>query len=491
LKISLTRVAESIRARVVGDAVGAFSGVAALDVAGGEEITFLSDSRYLARLRASNAGAAIVGAEIAGLRMPQLVVENVDAALSDTLLLFAEKGEICGEGVDPTARLGLDVKLGKGVGIGPHVVIGDGAAVGDGTLIAAGCSVGRRSRIGAGCRLYPGVAVYDNCIIGDRVVIQANSVIGSVGFGYTAVDGRPQLVPHVGNAVIEDDVEIGANTCVDRAKFGSTRIGAGTKIDNLVQIAHNVTIGRCCLIAGMAGIAGSCRLGDGVVLGGQVGIRDHISIGDGAMVGGKSFVVKDIGAGEQVFGFPAIEKGKAMRVMHSTERLPELAGRVRRLEAMAEAPVEPVAVGDKASDSKRLRWVAAAIAAGMMIPLLAMAVRHGLRSWLDPDEVRVEKLVAKYQDGDDWFFVTADPDLENLRTNRRLFLIGKEGWAVERMLAWYGDDGDCYFLVPADTVEELKAGGLREKLYFVKRMAIKDRMYALVTTETGRAFTRL
>lgn len=490
MEMSLARLAESIGARLIGDADRSVRGVAGLDFASLDQITFVADPKYVSRLGASKAAAAIVRDYVQGIQMTQLVVDDVDRALVEALSLFAKQYEVCAEGVDPTARIGNDVSLGSGVGIGPHVVIGDGAIIGDGTFIAAGCTVGPKTRIGAACRLYPGVAVYDDCRIGSHVVIQANSVIGSIGFGYTSVEGAPRLVPHVGNVEIGDFVEIGANTCVDRAKFGSTRIGAGTKIDNLVQVAHNVQIGRCCLIAGMSGIAGSCRLGDGVVLGGQVGVRDHVSIGDGAMVGGKSFVMKDIAPGEKVFGYPALEKGKSLRIMHAAQRLPEMVSRLGKLEQ----GVRQQAVVSKQKELPRIRairWAAAAFAAGLVLPLLASISVHGLRLWLDPEEVRVERMVAKYQDGDDMFFVMADPHFEDLRTHDRLFLMGDLDQMIEGVIAYYGNDNDCYFLIPLSSVEGLKTGNLRDQLFMVKHMAIRNRTYALVTTEADRQFARL
>ena len=184
------------------------------------------------------------------------------------------------------------------------------------------------------------MVVYHNCVVGNNVVIQANSVIGSTGFGYYFIDGAHRLIPHNGGVVIEDFVEIGANCCVDRAKFGNTIIGAGTKIDNLVQVAHNVIIGKCCLIAGLVGIAGSCKVGDGVVVAGQAGLGDNIEIGESTIVGPKAGVVQSVAGGQQVIGMPAIDKMEAFRIFNLTRRLPkmvellrDLGERIRRLEA--------------------------------------------------------------------------------------------------------------------------------------------------------------
>jgi UDP-3-O-[3-hydroxymyristoyl] glucosamine N-acyltransferase len=490
MEVPLAKLADQIGARLIGDASRSIRGVAGVDFATPNEITFMADAKYLSRLRTSNAGAVIVNACVEGLAAPQLVVDDVDAALLEVLSLFAPQYDICAEGVDATARIGKNVSLGRGVGIGPHVVVGDGVSIGDGTFVAAGCTIGQETRIGAACRLYPGVAIYENCLIGSHVVVQANAVIGSIGFGYTQINGGHRLVPHAGNVVVEDHVEIGANTCIDRAKFGSTRIGAGTKIDNLVQIAHNVTIGRCCLIAGMAGIAGSCRLGDGVVLGGGVGVRDHVVMGDGAMVGGKSFVIKDVAAGEKVFGFPAMPKIKALRVVHAMRRLPELSARVQKLEASLEEHQRSVIQKDRLK-TQTARRMAAAVAAGMLIMVVLSVAIRASRTWLDPDEVRVENMVKSYQDGDDMFFVANDPRLEDLKTNDRLFLVGDIDQIIEQALAKYSDAGDCYFLVPLSSIDKLRVSDLRDRLFLVTEMAVHDNVYSLVTTESDRTFMGL
>jgi UDP-3-O-[3-hydroxymyristoyl] glucosamine N-acyltransferase len=198
-------------------------------------------------------------------------------------------------------------------------------------VIGSGCHIGQNSRIGKNCRLDSNVVVYHNCLVGDNVIIQANSTIGSTGFGYSYIDNAHRLIPHNGGVIIEDFVEIGANTCIDRAKFGNTIIGAGTKIDNLVQIAHNVVIGKCCLIAAMVGISGSCRIGDGVVLAGQVGLVDNIEIGSGTMVGAQAGVINNVPAGQKLAWTPALEWNEAMRVMGLTRRLPKMAGQLKEM----------------------------------------------------------------------------------------------------------------------------------------------------------------
>ena len=329
---------------MVGDGSGLINGVGPIEAASETDVTFikdpehygrpsgtLTDVRHMPVLEESKAGAVIVARRMKGLANPQLIVKNVDAALIEALRVFAPKLATSTPGIDPTARVGQDVKIAKGAAIGPGVVIDDGAEIGLNSVIASGCRIGENSRIGKNCRLDSNVVVYHNCTIGNNVVVQANSTIGSTGFGYYFIDGSHNLIPHNGGVIIEDFVEIGANCCVDRAKFGNTVIGAGTKIDNLVQIAHNVVIGKCCLIVGQVGISGSCKLGDGVVLAGQVGLVNNIKVGDGAMVGAQSGVAHNVAAGQQMFGSPAIEAKESLRIFGLIRRLPKLAKQLKQL----------------------------------------------------------------------------------------------------------------------------------------------------------------
>ncbi|GAF74650.1 unnamed protein product, partial [marine sediment metagenome] len=250
MRLTVTQLAQRIGAELVGDGSAALIAVGAVEAAGESTITFITDAKHIPKLEKSCAGAVIVAGRIEGLAKPQLIVKNVDAALIEALSIFAPKLKAIAEGVDRTAKIGQDVKIAKAVAIGPGVVIDDGVEVGKNTVIGGGCKIGQNSKLGKNCRLDSNVVVYHNCTIGNNVVIQANTTIGSTGFGYSLIEGSYRLVPHNGGVVIEDFVDIGANCCVDRAKFGNTVIGAGTKIDNLVQIAHNVVIGKCCLIAG-------------------------------------------------------------------------------------------------------------------------------------------------------------------------------------------------------------------------------------------------
>jgi UDP-3-O-[3-hydroxymyristoyl] glucosamine N-acyltransferase len=336
MRLTVEQLAERLGAELVGDGCGQISTVGVVESAGENTITFITDDKHIPRLEKSPAGAVIVVRRIEGLAKPQLIVENVNSALIGALNVFAPELKPMAAGIDPTAKVGQGARIAKGVAIGAGVVIDDGVEVGENSIIGSGCKIGENSKLGKNCRLDSNVVVYHNCTIGNSVVIQANSTIGSTGFGYFFIDGAHKLVPHNGGVVIEDFVEIGANCCVDRAKFGNTIIGAGTKIDNLVQIAHNVVIGKCCLIAALVGIAGSCKLGDGVVFGGQAGVADNIEIGDGTIVAGRSGVIHNVTSGQQLFGMPATDKREALKIIGLTRRLPKLVEQLKRLSTRIE-----------------------------------------------------------------------------------------------------------------------------------------------------------
>lgn len=339
MALTVAELAKRLGAEVVGGSDGlsrAVTSVQPLATAGGSDVAFVTDPKHEGAAKKCAAAAVIVAAPIGGLPMVQLVVKNVNAALIATLECFAPRLAPPVEGVDASARLGAGVRLAERVSVGPYAVIGDRVEIGEDTVIGAGCTIGEGSRIGSQCRLDSYVVVYHQCTIGNHVIVQSHSTIGSMGFGYAFIDGSHRFIPHNGGVVIEDFVEIGANTCVDRAKFGNTIIGAGTKIDNFVQIAHNVVIGKCCLIASQVGVAGSCRLGDGVVLAGQVGLADNIEIGAGTMVGAQAGVMSSVPAGERLAWSPAVNVKEAARIIAYVFRLPKLSQQIKRLTAKVE-----------------------------------------------------------------------------------------------------------------------------------------------------------
>ncbi|MGH2373153.1 MAG: UDP-3-O-(3-hydroxymyristoyl)glucosamine N-acyltransferase [bacterium] len=304
-----------------------------------EAIVLVADPRRLPDAEASAAGALLIGSAAPAVRKPALRAHNVRAAFARVLGAFAPAPR-AGEGIHPTAVVAPDAHVGRDVTLGPLVVVEAGAAVGDRTALLAGVTVGPRVRIGVDCLLHPNVTLYPDTMIADRVIIHGGTVIGSDGFGYAAEDGVHLKIPHLGRVVIEDDVEIGANVTVDRATLGETRIGRGTKIDNLVQVAHNVTIGEGVIIIAQVGISGSVTIGPGALLAGQAGVADHRTIGAGARVLGRAVIAKDVPAGATVSGAYARDHHEELRLQAALRRVPELIERVDALEAKA-APRAP------------------------------------------------------------------------------------------------------------------------------------------------------
>ncbi len=338
--LTVAEIATALAGRVEGDPSVRVEGIAALDLAGPTDLTFAADEKRAARLPHSRAAAALVGKHPpagAALPMPLIRVDDVQEGLARFLAMIAPPEDLPPLGVHSTADVHHQAQLGEGVAVGPHVSIAAGAVIGPGTALCAGVRIGRNVRVGAACVLHEGVVVKADCTLGDRVRLGANSVIGQDGFGYYTRGGVHHKVPHVGTVVVEDDVEIGACACVDRAKFGVTRVGTGTKIDNLVQVAHNVEMGRGCLIAGLVGIAGSAKLGDYVVLGGHAGIRDNTTLGSGVQVTAFGAIAQDVPSGEIMGGIPARPAKDEMRVVLALPKLPDLIKRVKELEAKVQS----------------------------------------------------------------------------------------------------------------------------------------------------------
>jgi len=342
---SLAEIAQWVGGVVRGDAGTDISGVSGIAEADKTQITWVSQEKYARQLDASRAGAVVVPETFGATAMPAILCPDPARAIATILERFAPPVPRPPAGVHPTAVVAESAQLGEAAAVGPHVVIGERARIGDRTVLHANVFVGQDTRIGQDCELWPSVVVRERCELGDRVIIHPNSTIGADGYGYEFRDGHHAKIPQIGMVEIGDDVEIGANTAVDRAKFGATRIGAGTKIDNLVQVAHNVQIGPHCLIVGQTGVAGSARLGRGVMMSGKVAIGDHVTLGDGAMVAGYTAVLKDVPAGQTVRGIPAVELNQFMREQVYVRRLPGLAKqlkdltrRIEQLESSADNP---------------------------------------------------------------------------------------------------------------------------------------------------------
>ena len=331
MEITLKELAGIIGGEVEGDGSIVIRGVAGIKEARPGDITFLANPRYERFLEKTRASAVIVppGTKHSG---PALVYsENPYLAFVKAVKFFVPDKDTYPTGIHPTAVIAHDAKIQGSVSIGAYAVIEKGVSIDEGTVVMAGCYVGRESEIGRDCLIYPNVTIREETKIGDRVIIHPGAVIGSDGFGF-AKDGEIyRKIPQIGNVIIGDDVEIGANVTIDRATTGSTVIGSGTKIDNLVQIGHNVVIGENCIIVAQVGISGSTEIGRGVSLAGQAGVVGHVRIGDGAVVAAQAGVTKSVPPGACVSGYPARDHNQAKKIYAGLQKLPELIKKVGEL----------------------------------------------------------------------------------------------------------------------------------------------------------------
>jgi len=311
------------------------SSIGTLAEAAPDELTFVSAERYVPQLQSTRAAAAIVQRRIklpAQWEARSLRVDDADLAVVRVLELFAPPVPRPPAGVDPTAHIAATASVAEDAALGPYVVVGERARVGRGSVLHAAVFVGDDVSIGQECQLFPHVVVRERITIGSRVIIHAGSILGTDGFGYRWDGRQHQKIPQIGTVVVEDDVEIGSCVCIDRAKVGATRVGRGTKIDNLVQIGHNVQIGPHCILVGQAALAGSSQLGTGVVVGGQTAVRDHIQMGDGAMAAACSAIAEDVAPNTVVSGTPALPHRQSLREQGALRHLPELRVQVRKLQ---------------------------------------------------------------------------------------------------------------------------------------------------------------
>jgi len=332
MTFTLQQLATTSGGELVGDPSLQIKGAASLGEATPGEISFFANRKYIGLLRRTHASAVFVPADFAEAITPaQIRVPNPTKAFEQVVLKFAPKAIAFTPEIHSTAVVDASAQLGEGVSIQPHAVIEAGARIGDDTIIGAGSYIGHETVIGPGCLIYPRVTIRERSRIGSRVIIHSGAVIGADGFGFEMVDGRQEKIQQLGIVQIDDDVEIGANTTVDRARFGRTWIQEGVKIDNLVQIAHNVVIGKNSVIVAQTGISGSTRVGERVMMGGQVGIVGHLEIGDGTAIGAQSGVSKSLPGGVW-FGSPAVPLGEAKQQIAWIHRLGKLFAHVKEIE---------------------------------------------------------------------------------------------------------------------------------------------------------------
>jgi UDP-3-O-[3-hydroxymyristoyl] glucosamine N-acyltransferase len=334
---SLEELAEAVGGEIVGERTVVITGVAGIREAKEGEITFLANPKYEPYLATTRASAVIANKDGNSPR-PILKVDNPYLAFLKVVTLFTERAfDRYPRGIDATAKVPDSAKVGADVSIGAYTVIGERVEIGDRATIRPLVSICDDVSIGEDCLIYPHVTIRECCEIGDRVIIHSGAVIGSDGFGYAKDGHRHHKIPQIGIVRLEDDVEIGANATIDRATTGVTLIKHGSKIDNLVQIAHNVVVGENSILAAQVGISGSTELGRNVVLAGQAGLVGHIEIGDGAMVGAQGGVTKSVPPNTRVSGYPAREHGFARKIYAASTRLPELLKEFRRLQERVEA----------------------------------------------------------------------------------------------------------------------------------------------------------
>jgi UDP-3-O-[3-hydroxymyristoyl] glucosamine N-acyltransferase len=346
MKKRLKELAEFVGGMVIGDDQVEISGVAAIEVAEAGDITFIATPRYLSKFAETKASAVIVSKEIPSPQKPLLCVNNPYLAFAKVLAFFSQK-PYQPKGIDPNAWISPTAQLGQEISIYPFVSIGDRCRIGDRVTLYPGVFVGEDSSIGEESILYPNVSIYPGTAIGKRVILHSGVVIGADGFGYVK-DGKKNVkIPQIGRVEIGDDVEMGPNTTVDRATLGKTVIRRGVKIDNLVQVAHNVVVGEDSILVAQVGIAGSTKIGSNVTLGGQVGVAGHVEIGDNVMVGAQSGVPSDLAANQAYTGSPVLPHREFLRVANIFPKLPEMRKSLLEIEKRLKKIEEALSSGEK------------------------------------------------------------------------------------------------------------------------------------------------
>lgn len=329
---TLGQLAQKLNGVVVGDSNVVIRDVAEIQHAQSGQITFLANPKYAKYVATTKAAAIVVAADSSADYPNLLKVANPNYTFAQLIALFRPEPPLPQPAIHPTAVIAEGVKLGKDVYIGPHVVIEKGAELGDRVVLYGNDYVGASSQIGAETVIFPHVTIYHRCSIGRNCRIHAGVVIGSEGYGFVRVGDGIEKIPQAGRVIIADEVEIGANTTIDRGTLGDTVIGRGTKLDNLIQIAHNVKIGSYCFIAALSGVAGSATIEDGVSIGGQVGVAGHLTVGKGAMIAAQAGISKDVPAGAFMVGTPAQERHKFVADLNAVHSIPEFRERLKKIE---------------------------------------------------------------------------------------------------------------------------------------------------------------
>lgn len=331
---NVEEIAAMVGGRIVGRCTRMLQGVASLSESTESDVAFLGSDKYRPQVANSRAGVVLVPEDY-DIEPPEgrawIVCQDPSNAFTTVILAFTPPAVKYEPGVHPTAVVAEDVEIPASCHIGAGVVIESGAKVGEGTVILPNCYLGQNSQVGAECLLYPNVVVRERCILGSRVILHPGVVIGADGFGYKSSAAGHEKIPQVGIVQIDDDVEIGANSCIDRARFGRTWIQAGTKIDNLVQVGHNVEVGRGCILVAQCGVAGSTHMGNGVILAGQVGVTGHLRIGDGTIAMAQSGLSKDTMPGAVLMGSPAVDRRAFAKERMLVKQLDGLAQQVKDL----------------------------------------------------------------------------------------------------------------------------------------------------------------
>ena len=332
MKKTLKEIAAIVDGEILGDENAVVTGICGIKEAKKGDLTFIANPRYLSLMNHTKASAIITSKDVKSAPLPIIRTENPSIAFAKMVSLMAPNEAKKPSGIHPTAVIGERVRIGRNVTIQAYVVIEDNVEIKDSTILYAGVYVGHHTKIGQDCTIYPYAIIRERVVIGNRVIIHGGTVIGSDGFGFSTVKGVHRRIPQIGNVIIEDDVEIGANVTIDRARFDKTLIKKGTKIDNLVQIAHNVIIGEHSIIVAQSGISGSTTIGNNVTVAGQAGVIGHVSVGDNVVVAARAGVTKSIPPNTCVSGFPAKSHKVAKRINACVQNLPDLYKKVKALE---------------------------------------------------------------------------------------------------------------------------------------------------------------